>query len=200
MKPIAKWIPTPPMVAVLLVLATVSARAHDENPPKSVQSKTNTVVVHSQPGANAWNTGQPPADWWNEIKRQHGHVGPWNVLGWRIGQAALREFKSEWGRHELEVVCYVPLLTPFTCTADGLAVGTGNSVGRLDLRLAEVLDYRQSFVAVRRKDQTGAVLEFRPNPDYLKAITNQPVEALERLSRECGRMPEEQLFSIRRFP
>ena len=102
-------------------------------------------------------------------------------------------------RHELEVVCHVPMQTPFTCMVDGLAVGTGNSIGRLDLRLAEVFSYRESFVAVRRKDQTGAVLEFRPNPDYLEAITNQPLDELERLSRQCSQMREETLFSIRRF-
>ena len=118
-------------------------------------------VAHSEPGSNAWNAGKAPADWHGEIERYHGHVGPWNVLGWRIGQAALREMKSEWGKHELEMVCYVPPQTPFTCLVDGLSVGTGNSQGRLDLRMAEVLTWEESFVAVRRKDGKGGVLEFR---------------------------------------
>lgn len=157
------------------------------------------VTVQSQAGANAWNAASPPVDWWAEIRRQHGHVGPWNVLGWRIGQAALRELDSAWGRHELEVICYVPLQTPFTCLVDGLSVGTGNTLGRLDLRLAEVLDYRESFVAARRKDQPGTVLEFRPDAAYLKTILNQPVEKLEALSRECGDLPEEKLFRLQRF-
>ena len=184
---------------LLLVVGAATATAHEESPLPSTSGMTNAIFIQSQAGANAWNAGQPPADWWEDIKRQHGHVGPWNVLGWRIGQAALHEFKSEWGRHELEVVCYVPLQTPFTCMADGLAVGTGNSIGRLDLRLAETLDFRESFVAVRRKDRTGGVLEFRPNPDYLKTITNQPVEKLERLSHECSQMPQENIFRIRRI-
>ena len=111
----------------------------------------------------------------------------------------MRELKSEWGRHELEIVCYVPPETPFTCLADGLSVGTGNSLGRLDLRLAEVLIAQESFVAVRRKDRQGDVLEVRPEPAYLKSIAGRPVEELERLSRECSRMPEEKLFTIRRL-
>lgn len=117
---------------------------------------------------------------------------------WRIGQAALREFKSLWGRRELEVVCYVPPQTPFTCLVDGLSVGTGNSLGRLDLRLAEALTYQEAFVAVGRKDGKGQVLEFRPHPEYLESILNQPVEKLEALCHECSRMPEEKLFSVRR--
>jgi formylmethanofuran dehydrogenase subunit E len=180
-----------------------SLRADGEHPaptgPGTPAGRTNTALIQSRPGANAWNAGQAPGDWWAEIKRQHGHVGPWNVLGWRIAQAALRELKSEWGRHELEIICYVPPRTPFTCMVDGLSVGSGNSLGRLDLRLAEVMDYRQSFVAIRRKDGKGDILEFRPHAAYLKSITNQPLAALERLSRECSSRREAELFRLRRL-
>ena len=174
-------------LAAGLVLTAV---ADDEAPGRK--------PVHSEAGTNAWNVGQAPADWYGEIQRYHGHVGPWNVLGWRIGQAALREAKSEWGRHELEIVCYVPPQTPFTCLIDGLSVGTGNSQGRLDLRMAEVLTWVESFVAVRRKDGQGSVVEFRPREAYLASILNQPVEKLEALCQEGAKMPEDKLFMVRR--
>jgi hypothetical protein len=77
-------------------------------------------------------------------------------------------------------------------------VGTGNSLGRLDLRLAEVLTRRETFVAVGRKDGKGDVLEFHPQPEYLKSILNQPVEKLEALCQDCAKMPEEKLFTLRR--
>lgn len=96
------------------------------------------------------------------------------------------------------MVCYVPPQTPFTCLVDGLSVGTGNSHGWLDLRLAEVLIYQESFVAVRRKDGKGEVLEFRPQADYLKSIIGQPPENLEGLCQECAKMPEDKLFRVRR--
>lgn len=178
------------MAAGLAVLAVLAAAvAHDQEP--------GSKLVQSDPGSNAWNAGKAPADWYGEIQRYHGHVGPWNVLGWRMGQAALRAMKSEWGQHELEVVCHVPLQTPFTCLVDGLAVGTGNSQGRLDLRLAEVLTWEASFVAVRRKDGKGRVLELRPQMAYLKSIIGQPVEKLEALCQECAKTPEERLFTTR---
>ena len=192
----------PGVWTALFLFLAACAWADDESPapaPKTGDKPTKSGIVQSRPGDNAWNAGQPAEDWWAEIKRQHGHVGPWNVLGWRIGQAALRELKTQWGRHELEVICYVPPQTPFTCLVDGLSVGTGNSLGRLDLRLAEVLSYQQSFVAVRRKDLKGDVLEFRPQAAYLKSITDQPVGKLEGLSRRCAETPEPELFTIRRI-
>ena len=96
------------------------------------------------------------------------------------------------------MVCYVPPQTPFTCLVDGLSVGTGNSQGRLDLRMAEVLTWEESFVAVRRKDGKGEVLEFRPEASYLKSIMDQPVAKLEALCQECAKMPESKLFAVRR--
>lgn len=197
---IPRWSTAASLIVFLNPCATPAGEDHHgPTPAKPPLSDTGGVLVQSQPGDNPWNAGRPAGDWWEEIRRQHGHVGPWNVLGWRIGQAALRECHSEWGRHELDVICYVPSQTPFTCLVDGLSVGTGNSLGRLDLRLAEVFDYRQSFVAVRRKGVSGGVIEFRPLPAYLKSITNQPVEVLERLSRQCSEMEETSLFVIRRL-
>jgi formylmethanofuran dehydrogenase subunit E len=150
-------------------------------------------------GDNDYNRGQAPEDWWVEIKRMHGHVGPWNVLGWRIGQAALRELDTKWGWHELDIICYVPIKTPYSCMADGLVIGTGNSIGRLDLRLAEVACRDLISVCVHRKDDTGPVLMFKPRPAYLRHIDAPKPEELETLSRECGEMQESNLFEIQRI-
>ncbi|MGD0349052.1 MAG: formylmethanofuran dehydrogenase subunit E family protein [Verrucomicrobiota bacterium] len=130
----------------------------------------------------------------------HGHVGPWNVLGWRMGKAALRELNATWGQHELDVVCHIPLRTPYSCIADGLVVGTGNSIGRLDIRLAEALTMTDAHVSVRRKDGTGPVLLLKPNQKYLEKIRNAPDAQLESLARECGDLPEKELFVIEKVP
>jgi formylmethanofuran dehydrogenase subunit E len=149
-------------------------------------------------GENAWNTGIAPPDWWHEIERTHGHVGPWNVLGLRIGQAAMREFGVKWGRHELDIVCYVPMTTPYTCMADGLVVATGNSLGRLDCRLAEVVTRDLIHVCIRRKDRTGPILLFRPRLPYLERIDAPMATELEKLSRQCSTMKESDLFELGR--
>ena len=147
-------------------------------------------------GASPWNQGQAPDNWWEEVKRSHGHVGPWNVLGYRMGQAALREFKSRWGHHELNIVCYIPLSTPFSCLADGVVIGTGNSIGRLDIRLAEAMSIELIEVLVRRKDGEGSILRMRPYAEYLESIRARPVEQLEGLSLETRDMAEDELFEM----
>jgi formylmethanofuran dehydrogenase subunit E len=128
----------------------------------------------------------------------HGHVGPWNVLGWRIGQAALREFDTKWGWHELDIICYVPIKTPYSCMADGVVIGSGNTIGRLDLRLAEVVSLEFINVCVQRKDGKGPVLIFRPRLSYLRQIDAPKPEELEKLSRECSTLKESDVFEIQR--
>ena len=147
---------------------------------------------------NVYKQGREPEDWWAEIKRTHGHVGPWNVLGWRIGKAALREFETAWGRHEIDIICYVPLRTPYSCMADGLIIGTGNAMGWLDIRLAEAISLDVIQVCIRRKDGTGSVLIFKPKSEFLRHIDGPKPEALETLSRECSTMDEGDVFAIQR--
>ena len=170
----------------IVVLATGKVFAHDDK--------------ISAAGSNIWNQAQEPTNWWNEIKDLHGHVGPWNVLGWRMGKAALRELNATWGQHELDIVCHIPLKTPYSCIADGLVVGTGNSIGRLDIRLAEALAMADAHVSIRRKDGTGPVLLLKPNQKYLEKIRSAPDAQLESLARECSELPEKELFVIEKVP
>ena len=157
------------------------------------ESTPDTTAHH-----NVYRQGREPIDWWAEIKRTHGHVGPWNVLGWRIGKAALREFETAWGRHEIDIICYVPLRTPYSCMADGLIIGTGNAMGWLDIRLAEAISLDVVQVCIRRKSGTSPVIIFKPRLSYLRHIDAPKPEALETLSRECSTMDESNVFEIQR--
>jgi formylmethanofuran dehydrogenase subunit E len=174
------------LLPIIVILAAVKISAHDDET--------------SATGSNIWNQAQEPTNWWNEIKNAHGHVGPWNVLGWRMGKAALRELGGTWGQHELDIICYVPLKTPYSCLADGLVVGTGNSLGRLDIRLGEVMTMADIHVSVRRKDGTGPVLLLKPDQKYLEKIRHQPDDQLSALSTECSQIPENKLFAIEQLP
>lgn len=184
------------LAPAVLVLSAVMLTGHPEDDSNPVNSRP--AAAPSRPGANRWNAATEPTNWWHEIQQVHGHVGPWNVLGWRMGQTALRELHSTWGQHELDVVCHIPVKMPCSCLADGLVVGTGNSIGRLDLRLAEVMTLAETHVSIRRKDGTGPVLLLTPNVEYLKKIGSEPEARLESLAHECGELPEADLFAVQK--
>ena len=150
-------------------------------------------------GSNIWNQAQEPTNWWNAIKQLHGHVGPWNVLGWRMGKAALRELGATWGQHQLDIICHIPLQTPYSCIADGLIIGTGNSMGRLDIHLSEVATMNEIYVSVRRKDGSGPVLLLKPNLKYMEKICDAPDSQNTPLANECAKLPEKELFVIEKI-
>jgi formylmethanofuran dehydrogenase subunit E len=108
----------------------------------------------------------------------------------------LREFGARWGDHTLEIVVHAPLATPYTCLADGLTVATGNSIGRLDIRLAEELSSAAMRVSIRSKIE-GRIVEFQPSRKYLRRIAGKPAGEIGAFARETVDMPEAALFEIR---
>ncbi|MBX7245961.1 MAG: formylmethanofuran dehydrogenase subunit E family protein [Candidatus Sumerlaeaceae bacterium] len=169
-------------------LATKSAAAGD------------AATSRSHAGRNEWNRGREPKDWWNEIENRHGHVGPWNVLGYRMGKAILRECKAEWGDHSVVVTSHIPMRMPYSCILDGLAVGTGNSEGRLDLKSAEVASVEFMHISARPVDRSAKGVVLKPNPAFIRKIEGGTVKDLDRFSKDCEDAPEGELFSITSLP
>jgi hypothetical protein len=79
-------------------------------------------------------------------------------------------------------------------------IGTGNSMGRLDIRLGEVMTMADIHVSVQRKDGTGPILLFKPDQKYLEKIRHQPDDQLAALSTECGQLPDDKLFTVEKLP
>jgi len=168
-------------LAALLSLPLLAVAHEDHQHPADAETSVS--------GDNDWNQGEPPADWWGAIRNQHGHVGPWNVLGYQAGLMALERFDTAWGRHDLDITVHTPLAMPYTCIADGLVVGTGNSIGRLDIRLAEVNDPSELFVVVKRKDGEDASMRFTPSEAYWKALEGIGPENMEAIARTVSEGP-----------
>src|SRR5688572_22301024 len=69
------------------------------------------------------------------IKTIHGGVGPWVVMGHRMGTHALKVLGLPQGSFGLEVIHHAPHLVQYSCVADGAAAATGASIGKLNLRM-----------------------------------------------------------------
>lgn len=68
-------------------------------------------------------------DW---LKRFHGHLGPWVVFGWRVGDWAVGHLNAQrYFGVRVEVAC--PSSPPVSCLIDGLQVSTGATTGKANL-------------------------------------------------------------------
>jgi len=90
------------ILAFVLLLGATTLLSHPpEEHRKEEKSKPSTRPARAENRKDKWNKGDKPKDWRAEIERYHGHVGPWNVVGYRIAQDALDRFDVRWGEHSM---------------------------------------------------------------------------------------------------
>ncbi len=94
----------------------------------------------------------------------HGHLGPWAVIGYRVGERALKETGLHRSTKDLVVIHYCPEAVQYTCMLDGLHAATGASIGKLTLKheivpadqlRTIVLDRARQAVSVYDQSRTG---------------------------------------------
>ncbi|HIE53098.1 MAG TPA: hypothetical protein EYP85_15210 [Armatimonadetes bacterium] len=125
-----------------------------------------------------------------EARQFHGHLGPWLVVGLRMGEAALERLQARkyFGVH-VRVEC--PPRPPQSCLVDGLQLSTGATCGKSNLELIAASQVR---VVVRNKD-TDETVEFRlvaGLPERLAAWLK--AEGDEAAARQVAQIPPSELF------
>lgn len=95
----------------------------------------------------------------------HGAPGPWAVLGYRMGEAALLQLGLPRGSFDLMIVHHTPDKVQYSCIADGASAATGASVGKLNLKLAPASDDDDVFTEYSNK-KTGVTVKLRPSAAF----------------------------------
>ena len=128
------------------------------------------------------------------VKEIHGASGPWAVVGYRMGDRALKELGLPRQSFNLLVVHHAPAEVQYSCVADGLQAATGASTGKLNLKLVEVPLEKLSTTIEDRK--TGRKLTFTIKPELARTILNLPHEQLEAEGRRIATLPDDAIFSF----
>jgi len=129
----------------------------------------------------------------------HGHLGPFLVIGVRMGLVGVRELGAKENNEELRVTATAEDHTPFSCVIDGIQVATKCTVGNKKLRLRNSSEIAAEFELQKREQVTVTV-----NPAAFNKLKNKllaenvPTEEVRKLAHLVASMPEEELFIIRR--
>ena len=78
--------------------------------------------------------GHLPAE--DLLRAFHGHLGPYVVIGYRMGRLALTELRSE-GHFGISAEVHSPLEPPSSCLIDGVQIGSGCTVGKRNIQVYE---------------------------------------------------------------
>jgi formylmethanofuran dehydrogenase subunit E len=127
-----------------------------------------------------------------EAEKFHGHLGPFLVLGVRMGETAKKILETA----NLQVTAKLPLSTPFSCVLDGIQVATQCTIGNQKL---EIENSSKGISATFQCAKTGKKLKIKVNPKITDALMKKLSEGLsnEELAWEIASMPEDKLFSVK---
>ncbi len=101
----------------------------------------------------------------DDLVAHHGHLGGFDVLGYKGGQLILQRLNAR--RHfGLHLVVWCPPQPPHSCLLDGLQMATGCTMGKRNIALRPAVGIRVRAINL----DTGCRLVLRPRPEAVEKI------------------------------
>jgi formylmethanofuran dehydrogenase subunit E len=126
----------------------------------------------------------------------HGHLGPFLVIGVRMGDIARKRLDFENKNScKLQASIATPLFTPFSCVIDGIQASTGCTVGNQKLRIEKSTKKITATFKLQSSDKT---MKISVNTKVAKTLIEEMSKgaSAEQLAAEIAEMQEEQLFVL----
>ena len=128
----------------------------------------------------------------------HGHLGPFLVIGVRMGTIANRILTpAHNGSNALQVTVRVPLRTPYSCVLDGLQSTTKCTIGNQKLK---VEDSQEEITAEFTAQGSNKTLIISTSPRIIGEIENEFSEGAtnEQVAAKIASAREDELFELKR--
>ncbi len=126
----------------------------------------------------------------SDLAAFHGHLGPYIVLGYRIGRFVRRHFCDDPFRMRAEVHCTGT--PPQSCLADGVQLGSGCTLGKRNIEICPSHEIKCIF-----STETGTIV-VTPLPVPLPARGADYEAAIEEIAERMYSMPDHELFLVER--
>ena len=126
----------------------------------------------------------------------HGHLGPFLVIGVRMGEIAKRHLKvDQKNSRGLQANIKTPLSTPFSCVIDGIQATTSCTVGNQKLKIEKSMKDIAARFKLQSPDKT---VKISVDPKVAKNLTEEMSNGAdsEKLAAKIAHLKEEQLFVL----
>jgi formylmethanofuran dehydrogenase subunit E len=127
-----------------------------------------------------------------DLARFHGHLGPFIVLGYRVGKHALKELGNDPFSMKTEVYCSG--IPPQSCLADGVQLGSGCTLGKGNIEVIR----SETISCIFSIDQK----QIRITPFPLKTLNQDDPDyelSIERYAESLYNLPDGQLFKVEKL-
>lgn len=124
-----------------------------------------------------------------DLAQFHGHLGPFIVIGYRIGRHALTVLGSNPFNIRAQVYCSG--VTPQSCLADGVQLGSGCTLGKGNIAVTPSDTISCVFSSEDKKVTFTPLPLQKLNPDDPDYELN-----IERYAESLYHLPDDQLFRV----
>jgi formylmethanofuran dehydrogenase subunit E len=128
--------------------------------------------------------------------RLHGHLGPFLVIGVRMGKLANGMFMDNQEEDsKFQATIKVPQTTPFTCTIDGIQSSTRCTIGNQRLIIRNSDGEISGSFGLRNSKR---IVTISLKPKVMKDLMNYFKDGAksEELAKKVATMPNQELFAI----
>lgn len=131
----------------------------------------------------------------NKAADFHGHLGPFLVIGIRMGKLAKKILNTSMKEDRLQATAKVPLSTPFSCILDGIQATTSCTVGNQKLKIE---NSKKEITARFEFQNSDRAVKVTVNPKTVEELMNKISEGIsnEELAWKIAHAQEDQLFKI----
>ena len=129
----------------------------------------------------------------------HGHLGPFLVVGVRMGIIGLKQLEARQGDTALRATVSLKRSVPFSCVIDGIQVTTKCTIGNAKLKIRN----SPKEISTTLEILGGKRVTVTVNPARLAELRRSlpktvASDQLEEIARVIASMPEEDLFIIQK--
>lgn len=124
----------------------------------------------------------------------HGHLGPFLVIGVRMGDMAKRYLDvDDKSSRILQASIKTPLFTPFSCVIDGIQAATSCTIGNQKLKIK---NSTREITARFKLQSSEKTMKISVNPTVVETLIEEMSKgaSAERLAAKISHVQEEQLF------
>lgn len=128
-------------------------------------------------------------------EKLHGHLGPFLVIGVRMGKTAQKNLNTNTVENKLRATVKIPLSPPFSCVLDGIQATTKCTVGNQKLRIENSQKEITARFELQNSDKT---MKISVNPKMVEELINRLSKGVSdrELAWKIAHTPESQLFTI----
>jgi len=127
----------------------------------------------------------------------HGHLGPFLVIGVRMGLIGLRELQTTRGNPKLQATTLLEHTVPHSCAIDGIQVTTQCTIGNGKLKLKSTHEAVSAKFILNRERQVTVKLKPKKLEELKKSMPKSARSYKNiKLAREIASTLENDLFTI----